>query len=330
MTVFPDPNHQSIHRIDRRTDMATHRLEPDANTATDVFCGSHRPVAVVDPGDRVVVRSLDASGHLSPQSFAGEQRPLMFPAKRGHCLVGPIAVRGARPGHVLSVRFDSLRPDIWGFTVAGGRDNMLNRRLGTATVEPSWLLWQLDPDARIGTNQLGHRVDLAPFLGVVGLASNAGEHSTTPPRTLGAGNIDCRDLVAGSTLFIPVILADALLYVGDGHAAQGDGEVGGTAIECGMTSELVLDLLDDAPVASVHAVTPTSRITFGFSADLNEATGDALDAMLIWMQQLLDVDKPTALAVASIAVNLRITQVANETWGVHAVLANDTLTRGLR
>ena len=309
--------------------MVKHRLEPDTNTARDVFCGSHTPVLVVDPGDHVVVRSLDASGHLSPQGFPGEPRPLMFPTKRGHCLVGPIAVRGARPGQVLSVRFDALRPDRWGFTVAGGRDNKLNRRLGTATVEPSWLLWQLDPDVRAATNQLGHRIDLAPFLGVVGLASTAGEHSTTPPRTLGAGNIDCRDLVAGSTLFIPVILADALLYVGDGHAAQGDGEVGGTAIECGMTSELVVDLLDEAPLASVHAVTPTSRVTFGFSADLNEATGDALDAMLIWMQQLLDVDKPTALAVASIAVNLRITQVANETWGVHAALANEAITQVL-
>jgi acetamidase/formamidase len=307
--------------------MVEHRLEPDASTATDVFCGSHSPVAVVDPGDSVVVRSLDASGHLSPQSFPGEPRPLMFPAKRGHCVIGPIAVRGARPGQVLSVRFDSLCPDSWGFTAAGGRDNLLNRRLGTATVEPSWLLWQLDPEARIGANQFGHRIDLAPFLGVVGLASTVGEHSTTPPRTLGAGNIDCKELVAGSTLFIPIVLDDALLYVGDGHAAQGDGEVGGTAIECGMTSDLVLDLLDDAPLASVHAVTPSSRITFGFSADLNEATLDALDAMLIWMQGLLDVDKPTALAVASIAVDLRITQVANQTWGVHAVLANDTIAR---
>ena len=309
--------------------MVEHRLKPDTSTATDVFCGSHSPVAVVDPGDRVVVRSLDASGHLSPQSYPGEPRPLMFPARRGHCLIGPIAVRGARPGQVLSVRFDSLRPDGWGFTTAGGRDNVLNRRLGTATVEPSWLLWELDPDARVGTNQLGHRIGLAPFLGVVGLATTAGEQSTIPPRTLGAGNIDCRDLVAGSTLFIPVGLDDALLYVGDGHAAQGDGEVGGTAIECGMTSELVVDLLDDAPLASVHAVTPTSRITFGFSADLNEATGDALDAMLIWIQELLALDKPTALAVASIAVSLRITQVANETWGVHAVLANETITQGL-
>ena len=304
-----------------------HRLEPDKTTATDVFCGSHSPVAVVDPGDRVIVRSLDASGHLSPQGFPGEPRPMLFPARRGHCLVGPIAVRGARPGQVLSVRFDSLRPDGWGFTAAGGRDDILNRRLGTATLEPSWLLWQLDPDARIGTNQLGHRIDLAPFLGVVGLAPTTGEESTVPPRTLGAGNIDCKELVAGSTLFIPVVLDGALLYVGDGHAAQGDGEAGGTAVECGMTSELLLDLIEDAPLASVHAVTPTSRITFGFSADLNEATGDALDAMLTWMQQLLDVDKTTALAVASIAVDLRITQVANQTWGVHAVLANGTIAR---
>ena len=228
--------------------MAEHRLEAEPDMVTDVFSSAHSPVAIVDPGDTLVVRSLDSSGHLAPQSFPGEPQPVMFPAKRGHCLVGPIAIRGARPGQVLSIEFRSFRPDSWGFTVAGGRDNLLNRRLGTATVEPSWLLWELDPEAGFGQNQYGHRILLSPFLGIVGVAPPGGEHSTIPPRTIGAGNIDCKELVAGSTLFIPVAVNDALLYVGDGHAAQGDGEVGGNAIECGMTSEFVVDLLDEAPV----------------------------------------------------------------------------------
>ena len=308
--------------------MAEHRIEPDAGSVTDVFSRDHSPIATVEPGDTVVARSLDSLGHLSPQRHPGEAQPLMFPAKRGHCLVGPIAVRGARPGHVLSVRFEVLRPDSWGFTTSGGRDNVLNRRLGTADVDPSWLLWELNADARTATNQYGLKVGLAPFLGVVGVApAEPGEHSTIPPCTVGAGNIDCKELVVGSTLFIPVAVDSALLYVGDGHAAQGDGEVGGTAIECGMTTTFAVDLLDETPLGSVHAITPTSRITFGFSADLNEATGDALDAMLIWMQQLYDVDKVAALAIASSAVDLRVTQVANQTWGVHAVLAHDTIVR---
>jgi acetamidase/formamidase len=308
--------------------MTTQRreFEPVAGLLADTFSRDHEPVLRCDPGDTLVIRSLDSAGHLSRQRTPGESQPVALPARRGHCLVGPIGVRGARAGQVLSVQLVSLRTDEWGFTVSGGRDTPLNRRLGVAEGEPSWLLWELDADAGIGINQHGLFLALAPFLGVIGVApAEPGEHSTIPPRTVGAGNIDCKELVAGSTLFIPIAVDRALLYLGDGHAAQGDGEVGGTAIECGMTTELVVDLIDDAPLETVHAVTPTSRITFGFSADLNAATGDALDAMLRWMQHLYGVDTPTALALASSTVDLRITQVANQTWGVHAVLDNDTL-----
>jgi len=152
-----------------------------------------------------------------------------------------------------------------------------------------------------------------------------GEHSTRPPRPACGGNIDCRDLVAGSTLYLPVTVSGALLCIGDGHGAQGDGEVSGTAIECGMTSEIVVDLVTDPPVPTVHAVTPTSRITFGFSEDLNEAMAAALDAMLGWMQSLFTLDKAAALALASPTVDLRVTQVANDVWGVHAVLPHDAI-----
>jgi len=146
-----------------------------------------------------------------------------------------------------------------------------------------------------------------------------------PPRAACGGNIDCRELVAGTTVFLPVTVPGALLYLGDGHAAQGDGEVGGTAIECAMTTQLVVDLVSHPPVPGIHAITPTARITFGFSADLNSATAEALAAMLTWMQQLYDVGRARALALASTAVDLRVTQIANRTWGVHAVLAHDVL-----
>jgi acetamidase/formamidase len=154
-----------------------------------------------------------------------------------------------------------------------------------------------------------------------------GEHSTKPPRTRGGGNIDCRELVAGATLYLPVTVPDALLCLGDGHAAQGDGEVGGTAIECSMRTEAVLDLVADRPVPGIHAVAPAGKITFGFSTDLNEAMGDALDAMITWMQSLYGLSRAAALAVASPTVDLRVTQVANDVWGVHALLRNEALQR---
>ena len=105
--------------------------------------------------------------------------------------------------------------------------------------------------------------------------------------------------MAGTTLYLPVTVPGALLSLGDGHAAQGDGEVAGTAIECGMTTRVQLSLTAGRPVPGVHAVTPAGRITFGFSPDLNEAMGDALDAMLTWLQGLYGLDKAAALAVAS-------------------------------
>jgi acetamidase/formamidase len=307
--------------------MTAHRLDPAPGTTRDVFSRDHEPVLRISPGDTVTVRSLDASGYLSPQTTPGEQRPRMFAGKRGHCLTGPVAVTGAAPGDMLALRLVALRPDHWGWTVAGGVPTPVTERVGVAGTA-SWLLWDLDADAGTGTESRGFVRALAPFLGVLGVApAEPGEHSTVPPRAATGGNIDCRELVAGATLFLPVAVPDALLYLGDGHAAQGDGEVGGTAIECPMTTEVVIDLARDRPLATVHAETPAGRVTFGFDADLNTATGDALDAMVSWLQLLHDLDRPTALALASTCVDLRVTQVANRTWGVHALLATGVLGR---
>ena len=306
--------------------MTVHTLDPTPTTTADVFSRDLPPVLTVDPGDTVIVRSLDASGYLEPQQTPGEPRATMFAESRGHCLTGPIAVRGAEPGMSLAVRLTAIRPDPWGWTVAAARDTALNRRLGLADAPPAWLLWALDADAGIGTDQLGHEVSLAPFLGVMGVPpAEAGEHSTIPPRAVGGGNIDCRALVAGSTLYLPVTVPGALLSLGDGHAAQGDGEVSGTAIECPMTTEVVLDLVTDPVIAGIHAETPSGRITFGFDTDLNEAMGEALDAMLTWMQAVYRLDRATALALASPTVDLHVTQVANGVWGVHAVLPTDAI-----
>src|SRR5579864_9508898 len=126
--------------------------------------------------------------------------------------------------------------------------------------------------------------------------------------------------------YLPVTVPGALLSIGDGHAAQGDGEVAGTAIECGMTTELQLELVTQRPVPGAHAETPAGQVTFGFSPDPNAAMGDALDAMLTWLQASYGVGKAAALALASPVLDLRVTQVANESWGVHALLAADTIS----
>ena len=139
--------------------MTLHRLDPTPSTVVDVFSPDAAPVLTVDPGDRITVRSLDASGYVERQTSPGERAPRLLPDARGHCLTGPIAVRGARPGTTLAVTLTSLQPDDWGWTVAGGPDH------------PSWLLWQVADD--VATNQHGHRVPVAPFLGVIGVAPAA-------------------------------------------------------------------------------------------------------------------------------------------------------------
>jgi acetamidase/formamidase len=306
--------------------MTVHTIDAAPDTTADVFDSDHAPVLTIDSGDTIVVGSLDASGYLERQTKPGEQRPKMFSEPRGHCLTGPIAIRGAVAGDMLALHLVHLRPGSWGWTMAGGVHTPVTTRLDVAGGSSTWLLWELDDVEGTATESRGFARALAPFLGVMGLApGELGQHSTIPPRAASGGNIDCRDLVAGSTIYLPVSVDGALLYLGDGHAAQGDGEVGGTAIECSMQTEAVVALAHDRPLATIHAETPTGRITFGFDADLNAAMGDALDAMVRWMQVIFLLDKPTALAFASVVVDMRVTQVANETWGVHAVLPNDVL-----
>jgi acetamidase/formamidase len=212
-------------------------------------------------------------------------------------------------------------------------DSPVAKRLRLSEGPPAWLLWDLDAGAATGTATSDaapgiprYTRSLAPFLGVIGVApAQAGEHSTIPPRAACGGNIDCRDLVAGTTLYLPVNVPGALVYLGDGHAAQGDGESCGTAIECPMTTRVTLALAAGQPLPAIHAQGPAGRITFGFSPDLNEAMGDALDAMVTWLAASYGASRAEALALASVAADLRVTQVANGTWGVHAVLPDGAL-----
>src|SRR5258707_11638659 len=129
----------------------------------------------------------------------------MIGGHRGHCLAGSIAVRGAEPGTTIAVHLISVRTGQWGRTEAGSARNDLNRALRVTGETRALLLWDLDPDQLVGVSDCGLATSLAPFLGVIGMPPDEpGEHSTTPPRVHGGGNIDCRELVAGSTLYLPV------------------------------------------------------------------------------------------------------------------------------
>ena len=216
--------------------MARHDLEPDARTLHSTFSRELPPVLTIDPGDTVRFRTLDAAWNLEPRTSTvpaetPRQQPRPANQPSGHALTGPVAIRGAEPGMTLGVRIDAVRVGRWGYTAAGGWPHPVNERLGMLA-DGTFLLWTLHPDAGTGVDQHGHRVALDPFMGVMGVApAEPGLHSTIPPRATG-GNIDCRELRPGATLYLPVAVPGALFSTGDAHARQGDGESGVTAIEC--------------------------------------------------------------------------------------------------
>ena len=147
-----------------------------------------------------------------------------------------------------------------------------------------------------------------------------GIHSTGPPRKWG-GNIDCKELVAGTWLFLPIPVDGALLSVGDGHAAQGHGEVSGTAIECPLErAQITIDVRDDLDLRSPIARTADAWIAFGFDEDLGLAAEHCMATMLDLMERELGLERDHALALASVVVDLHVTQIVNVSKGVHAVL----------
>lgn len=310
--------------------MATYHIVPERQTLHGCFSRELPPVLTIDPGDTVIYRTLDAGWYLEPRRVDGGRQfsPRIEGQDSGHALCGPVAVRGAQPGMALVVHIDDIRTGTWGWTRAAGWPSPFNTYLGLADAEPGLHLWTLDPERLLGQNQAGYQVHLYPFMGVMGLPPNEpGIHPTAPPRAEG-GNMDCKELVVGSTLYLPISVPLALFSVGDGHAVQGDGEVSGTAIECPMERvELRFELAETCALRTPWANTPASWVTLGFHKDLNEASLIALDAMLTLMCQQYNLTRTDAIALASVAVDLRITQIVNGVQGVHAVLPHGALKR---
>lgn len=316
----------------RKNIVAVHQIEPERRTLHGHWSPDLPPALHIEPGDTVVYRTLDASWSLEkPRGVTWEEwearrrfAPLDAARDKGHALCGPVFVSGAQPGMALSVTFERIRPADWGWTFAGGWDSPTNR--AQSVVEDYALMfWQINADAQTARNQQGHTVALRPFMGVSGVApAEPGFHSTTPPRAVG-GNMDCKELVEGTTLFLPIAVPGALFSVGDGHAVQGDGEVSGMAIECPMDEvRIKFDLVPTA-LTLPRAQTPTARVTLGFDKDLNKAAQSALRGMVGWIMETHALPRPEALALASVTADLRVTQIVNQVWGVHAVLPNGAI-----
>jgi acetamidase/formamidase len=305
-------------------------LQPDRTTLHGPFSRERAPCLTVDSGDTVRLSTLDAGWGLEAPHADGSPRRQFEPRSpeddKGHCLVGPIAVRGAQPGMALEVHIDDLRPGVYGWTAAGGWSYPVNDRLGVSGGPETTLIWSLDADQMIGRDQFGHQVTLKPHLGVIGMpADEAGYQPTPPPRFCG-GNMDCKEFGAGTSVFLPIAVEGGLLSVGDGHALMGDGELSCTGIECPMEFvQLTLTLHPDLKFKTPRAKTSTAWLTLGFNEDLDEAAMIAAEAMLDLIETQYQIPERQALALASLVVDFRVTQLVNGVHGVHAVLPHGAI-----
>jgi len=311
--------------------MTHYKLPLDRAALHGHFSRDLPPVLTIQSGDTVRFQTLDAGWGVEQYPIDDSLGRALFAPRdpktdNGHALCGPVFIEGAEPGMTLEVKIETVRPDGWGWTLAGGWDSPVNRRLGVADRPGVVHRWALDADAMTGTNQHGHQVALRPFMGVMGMPIDVpGRQSTVPPRLTG-GNMDCREFVAGSSVFLPIAVPGGLFSTGDGHAAQGDGEVSTMAIECPMEQvELTFILHPEMHFTSPCAHTPSGWLTLGFNRDLSHAMYSALDSMLGLMTAHYDLSRQDALALASVAVDLRVTQIVNGVRGIHAVLPHGAI-----
>ena len=288
------------------------------------FDAALEPVAEIAPGEVILVRSVSGDpddpvpAEWIPREIAGIYAEVTDRGPGPHLLTGPIAVRGARPKQVLQVDiraialgapygYNALVPLKGIFPDAIDRREKqcipIDRKTGVATIAP------------------GLRVHTRPFFGVLGVAPPPawGRIDTAPPRCHG-GNMDNKELIAGTTLFLPIWVAGGLLSIGDGHAAQGDGEVNVTAIETSLEGEFRIDVRSDFELALPIAVTPTHLITMGFDPSLDQAARVAVRSLLDLLQRFGGMAWGDAYRLASIAADLRVTQVVNGEKGIHVML----------
>jgi acetamidase/formamidase len=242
---------------------------------------------------------------------------------------GPIYVEGAAPGDTLQIEFLELQPADWGWTALIPGFGLLADEFA----DPALHVWRLEGDADTGRAEFapGIRIPLDPFCGEIGLAPAApGPHSTIPPYRHG-GNMDTRHLTRGVTLYLPVEVEGALFSVGDGHAAQGDGEVCGTAIETPMRAAIRLTVRKDLTVHAPQFQTagPLARrtntgpyyATDGIGPDLMTASRDAVRAMIEHLSRTYGFSPAQAYMLCSVAVDLKLCEVVDApNWVVGAFL----------
>jgi acetamidase/formamidase len=288
------------------------------------------PVLTIESGARVHVETMVARGlervRLAgvaegeiPESLKAVEAAVKTRGPGAHPLTGPIYVSGAEPGDSLEVRIGPIeflhQYGVIGFLPGGGT---LPAEFPYAYLK----LVRFDPGGRTAVIAPGVQIPLRPFFGSIGVAPPvlAGRVSSGPPGPH-VGNLDIKEVGADSIVYLPVHVPGALLSIGDGHAAQGDGEVTGTAIETSLSTTLQITVRKKRPLRYARIETPTHIITIGLDEDLDEAARIATREMIDYLVSEKGLTRDDAYIVCSAAVDLRVSQTVDGTKGIHAMIA---------
>jgi acetamidase/formamidase len=313
-------------------------LKPTPKTiAWGYYDASTPPVLRVKSGDTVEIQTLITS---SPKRLEGAGLPadqveqslrdihdqVKDKGPGGHILTGPVYIEDAQPGDVLEVRIMSVRLAIpYAYNGFGPGRGFLPEDYPY----PKMKIIPLDEKRMVARFAPGIEIPLHPFFGSMGVAppETTGKFSSNPP-WIHAGNLDNKDLVAGTTLYIPVHAAGALFEVGDGHAGQGNGEVDITAMETSLIGTFQFVVRKDMHLRWPRAETPTHFITMGLHEDLNEATKLAVREMIDFLMTEKHLSRDDAYMLSSVAADLSITELVDGNKGVHMAIPKAIFVSG--
>lgn len=301
-----------------------HNLPATPDTVhTGFYDNSLPPVLTIDSGDIVVLETMNLyddqfTTGMTFEKLGKIREPYADQNVGPHTLTGPVYINGAEAGDVLEIRMKRLIPRSRGHNlIFPGQGGTLPEDFPEGRIKD----FDLDWENRETTFAPGIVIPLRPFLGSMGVApKEPGKSHSSPPMSFG-GNMDCKELVEGSTLYLPVQVQGALFSCGDAHAAQGDGEVCLTALETALTeAELQFVVRNDMDLEYPMFETPTHWGTMGFHENLDEAVKIALRGMIKFLASSKEMDSYEAYSLCSLQADLRVTQVVDGNKGIHAMM----------
>lgn len=283
-----------------------HHLSRDLRNIHNRWNRDLPPVLQIQSGDLVRIETRDAADmHFTPDSTVADLATR--DRSKIHPLTGPIQVAGAAPGDVLKIEILNYELSDWGWTVTGPGVGLLPDLL----TESYFKVWRFDPARQFAEFRPGIRVPLAPFCGIFGVApAESGELSTIPPRRNG-GNMDIRHLVAGTTLYLPVLVPGALFSAGDGHAAQGDGEVCVSAIETNLAVTVRLSVLKGVSIQEPRYEGPGFYATTGVGTTILEAARKATTYMIEYVSVRCGLSTAESYALLTAIMDLKICETVD-------------------